>query len=268
MNSRQKRELIILIVVAVVALAAGMAYRTLITPLPANDTKGAIGKPMKRPDIAARVNGKDITNDEVDVYYHSNLGLKSVKEENIPEEMRQAYRYEALEQIIEERMLVTGAAELGIEVTKEETEKLFLKKVMPNFKDKAELEASLKADLGITVEQLKERLARQELADRVKAKLTKGMKVTDAEVSAEVKSLEKILSSNSHPGGKVEMPSKADIRKQLLEKKIDQAYADWLESLTAKTNVEILDPTLKNKPEAKKEESAPAGMGGEAEAPK
>jgi hypothetical protein len=266
MNKRQKRELVILIVVAVVALVAGMIYKTLITPLPANETKGAIGKPMKRPNIAARVNGTDITNDEVDVYYYSNLGLKSVKEENIPEEMRAEYRYEALEQIIEERMLVAGAAELGIEVSKDEAEKLFQERVVPNFKDKTELEASLKKDLGITVEQLKGRLARQELADRVKAKLSKGMTVTDAEVTAEVKSLEKIL--NSHPGGKVEMPSRDDIRKQLLEKKIDQVYAGWLESLTAKTDVEIVDPTLKNKPGAVKEETAPAEAGGDAEIPK
>lgn len=265
MNSRQKRELVILIIVAVVALAAGMAYRTLISPLPANETKGAIGKPLKRPQIAARVNGSDITNDEVDVYYNSNLGLKSVKEENIPEEMRTEYRYEALEQLIEERMLVTGAAELGIQITKEETEKLFQKKVVPNFKDKAELEESLKKDLGITVDQLKARLARQDLADRVKAKLTAGMKVTDAEVAAEKKSLEKIL--KSHPGGKVELPSDSDIRKQLLEKKTEQAYANWMESLTAKTEVEILDPSLKAKPEPVQEET-PAEAGGEAKAPK
>ena len=265
MNSRQKRELIILIIVAVVALAAGVAYRTLITPLPANETRGAIGKPMKRPKVAARVNGSDITNDEVDVYYYSNLGLKSVKEENIPEEMRTEYRYEALEQIIEERMLVTGAAELGIQVTKEEAEKLFRERVVPNFKDNAELEASLKADLGITVEQLKDRLARQELADRVKAKLTKGTKVTDAEVAAEIKSLEKIL--KSHPGGEVELPSRDDIRKQLLEKKTEQAYANWMESLTAKTEVEIVDPSLKQNPEPVNED-APAEAGGKAKAPK
>ncbi len=265
MNKRQKRELIILIIVAAVALAAGVIYKTLITPLPPNETRGAIGRPMKRPQIAARVNGTDITNGEVDVYYYSNLGLKSVKEENIPEEMRQQYRYEALEQIIEERMLVTGAAELGIQVTKEETEKLFMAKVVPNFKDKAELEASLKADLGITVEQLKDRLARQELADRVKVKLTTGTKVTDAEVTAEMKSLEKIL--KSHPGGEVEMPSRDDIRKQLLEKKIEQVYANWLDSLTEKTEVEIVDPALKVNLEPVKED-APAEAGGEAPAQK
>lgn len=265
MNSRQKRELIILIIVAVVALAAGVIYKTLITPLPPNETSGAIGKPMKRPKVAARVNGTEITNGEVDAYYNSNLGLKGVKEENIPEEMRAEYRYEALELLIEERMLVTGAAGLGIQVTKEESEKLFQAKVIPNFKDEAELEASLKADLGITIEQLKDRLMRQELADRVKVHLTTGLNVTAAEVTAEMKTLEKIL--KSHPGGKVELPSREDILKQLLEKKIDQAYADWINSLTSKTEVEIVDPSLKAKPGPVKEE-APVEEGGEAKSPK
>ena len=133
---------------------------------------------------------------------------------------------------------------------------------MPNFKDAAELEASLKKDLGITVDQLKQRLARQELTERVKAKLTEGTKITDADVTAEIKSLEKIL--KSHPGGKVEMPSRDDIRKQLLEKKADDAYADWLAKLTASTEVEVLDPSLKQKPGATKEAPTPDAKGSEA----
>ncbi len=247
MNNRQKRELLILIAVICLAAFAGWLFITYISPTQLKETKGAIGQATKRPLIAARVNGSDITNEEVDMYYRSNLGLKGIKEESIPEEMRLEYRYEALELIIEERMLAEGASKLGVAVTKDDADKLFNERVVPNFKDEAELKASLLEDLGLTVDQLKQRLARQELTDRVKAKLSEGATVTDEEVTAEIKSLEKIL--KSHPGGKVEVPSREEIRKQLFKKIADGAYAKWLDSLAADAKVEVLDPSLKGRPD-------------------
>lgn len=267
MNKRQKRELIIIVAIIIVAAVTGALYSIFLRPEEPNTTRGAFGKPMKKPKVAAKVNGKDILSEEVEAYYRSNLGLKGVKEDQITESMRHQYLYEALETIIEERMLVEGAAKMGISMSPEEIEELFNKKVVPNFKDQAELEASLMKDLGLTVGQLKSRISLQELAAKVKAKLGEGIKVTDEEAAKEQQELEGIL--KSHPGGKVEVPSQEEIKQQLLSKKVDSAYAVWLESLTSETEIEIVDPAFEQNPDAVKEEPSPevAGAEGQAEPP-
>jgi undecaprenyl pyrophosphate synthase len=250
MNKRQTRELAIAVIVLLLGVTAGWAYRTyapannkeaVVTPS-SESTAPATTKTIDPLEVVARLNGQDITRGEVERYYHANMGIERVDEATATEETKQEMRSAALQQIIDERLLWEAAPKEGVTISKEEVEEYIKKTALAGFTDEAEFEASLKKDLGLTIDELKDMLARQELAVKMRTKLSLNIAVTDTELDKEIKAFQELM--KTHPGGKVDLPAREQMREELLEKKAMHEYNIWLEAIKAKAKVEILDLSL------------------------
>jgi hypothetical protein len=223
MTARQKREILILAIVIIVAAGAGMAYRQL-TSGGAGDT-GAPAKPRKTAptDIVARVEGQEITRATLDKYYGVTLGLHGLDAATVPDTMQRRLMASSLKQIIDERVLATAAASRGVEVTEEKVAEM--------------------------VEQAKKAFASEEefadnqkLAEEVRQTFADGLEVADSEIDQRLKEYEGML--KDHPGGEVALPSRDEVKAEVAFGKADQLYTEWLDGVVAAANVEIVDKSL------------------------
>jgi hypothetical protein len=246
MNKRQMRELAILVIVLVLGMLTGWVYRTYYRPAAkavtpastAGKPSPASTKPINPNEVVARLNGQDITRGEVEKYYRANIGIEGMDQDKLSEAMRGQLRRSALQQIIEERLLLEAAPKRGITITPEEMDAYIAENVLPKFSDQAELEKSVKNDLGLTYAELKEMLTRQELSVKMRAKFGESIKVTDAEVDTEMKAMKEIM--KTHPGGAVDLPSRESVRQDLIDKKAKDEYDLWIGTLEAEAKIEIL----------------------------
>jgi len=241
MTSRQKRELLILAIVIVVALAAGMAYRQLVSGGGTASSAAAGARKASPADVVARVNGEEIKRELLEKYYRVTVWLHQLDPEAVPEAMRQRLIGRTLEQIIEERVLASAAASRGVEITPEQVDEM-VEEAKRNFETDEEFARSLKDDLGLTVDELKEMLHYQRMAEDVRRTFTEGIEVDESEIDRQLKDYEEIL--KEHPGGEVEMPSREEVKQDLLLSKADGLYQEWLTGLVATADVEILDMSL------------------------
>jgi hypothetical protein len=259
MNKRQMRELAILVIVLVLGVLTGWVYRTYFRPAAKEGTPSstagkpspASANPINPGEVVARLNGQDVTRGEVEKYYRANIGIEGMDQDKLSEAMRGQLRRSALQQIIEERLLMEAAPKRGITLTPEEIDAYIAKNVLPKFSGQAELEKSVMNDLGLTYAELKEMLAKQELSVKMRAKLGEGIKVTDAEVDTELKAMKEIM--KTHPGGAVDLPTRESVRQDLIDKKAMDKYDLWMGTLEAEAKIEILAPDFK-------EEAAPTAM--------
>jgi hypothetical protein len=241
MTARQKREILILAIVIIVAAGAGMAYRQL-TSGGAGDT-GAPAKPRKTAptDIVARVEGQEITRATLDKYYGVTLGLHGLDAATVPDTMQRRLMASSLKQIIDERVLATAAASRGVEVTEEKVAEM-VEQAKKAFASEEEFADNLNNDLGLTVDELKEMLYYQRLAEEVRQTFADGLEVADSEIDQRLKEYEGML--KDHPGGEVALPSRDEVKAEVAFGKADQLYTEWLDGVVAAANVEIVDKSL------------------------
>lgn len=142
----------------------------------------------KKKNIAVKGEGVEITKEDID------KRLKEIEEaqeaqgagldklpKNIVEQVKKQMREQAIESLVREQLLFSGAKAEGVEVTdKEVNDRLEqFKKIFPNEK---EFEKQLKAQ-NQTEAGLKEIIRRQLLMEKLREKLSKGkIKITEAEI--------------------------------------------------------------------------------------
>lgn len=241
MTARQKRELLILVIVLIVAVGAGMAYRQ-FTSGGAGDA-GAPGRPRNTSpsDIVARVDGQEITRATLDKYYRVTLGLHDLKAETVPGTMQRRLLASSVKQIVDERVLASAAASRGVEVTEEEVAEM-VEEAKKAFGSEKEFAENLKNDLGLTVDELKEMLFYQRLAEEVRQTFAEGLEVAEGEIDERLKEYEGML--QEHPGGEVPLPSREEVKAEVAFGKADRLYTEWLDGAVAAANVEVLDKSL------------------------
>ena len=254
MTARQKREILILAIVIVVAAGAGMAYRQ-FTSGGAGDT-GAPGRPRKTSpsDIVARVEGQEITRATLDKYYGVTLGLHGLDAATVPGTMQRRLMVSSLKQIIDERVLASAAASRGVDVTEEEVAGM-VEQAKKTFASEEEFADNLNNDLGLTVDELKEMLFYQKLAEEVRQTFAEGLEVAEGEIDQRLKDYEGML--QEHPGGEVPLPSREEVKAEVAFGKADRLYTEWLDGAVAAANVEIVDKSLIEEAEPQMPEGHP-----------
>ena len=116
-DALRKRSLLTQIVLGIVVAFLGVGMLLYLVPQGTND--------ISAPDAVAQVGDQTIT--VIDV---QNLLDKNTRNAQIPAYLRAAYTQQALDQLVEERMLILEANRLGMSVTDEEHADL-LKKLVP-----------------------------------------------------------------------------------------------------------------------------------------
>jgi len=236
LTGRQKRELLILLVVIVLAVGAGKLAGHYLRRAehPA--------EPGNRPRVAARLDGMDIPAGTLDKYYRASLWLHGLTEQSVPEEMRKLLRQNALNQVIRDRLLARGAEAEGVTVTEDELEQIIGEEFRSQFASNEEFAAALRQDVGLAVDDLKEMVRSLRLAQKMEELLMPGITVSESEIAQEHAYYAELL--QHHPGGEVSPPARAELEQFIRARKAREELNRWIDGLLAEAAVEVLDPEL------------------------
>ncbi len=238
MTKRQKRELLILVIVVALAVVA--------SKLLGGHFGGDVSLPEKTPQpplVAAIVNGEEISSSTVDLCYTAALWMHDLDREDVPEDMRRPLRQNLLDMIIRDKLLAEGAEASGVSVTDEEVEQTIQEQFLPpEFSGEEEFLETVKADLGPAADSLWEMVRNLKLASKMQERLSEGIEVTEEEVDAELVAYAEAL--KHHPGGEVPLPPREEARDNLVRRKAELEFARWIDGLLAEADIEIVDPDL------------------------
>jgi peptidyl-prolyl cis-trans isomerase SurA len=138
--------------------------------------------------IAAVVNGQPITLSEVQERVQPELARTSPGPAG--EAQRKSLLHEALEQIIDERLVESEATSLGIDVTEDDITRGVEQLARQNGMDQAQFKDAL-AQQNISIDTVRDSLRRQQLVLRLLQYKVKPRRVTDEEVQAAYANLNK-----------------------------------------------------------------------------
>ena len=138
--------------------------------------------------IAAVVNGQPITLSEVEERVQPELARAAAGPAG--EAQRKELLHQALEQLIDERLVESEATSLGIEVTEDEIQRGVEQLARQNNLEPAQFREVLQQQ-GISLETVRDSLKRQQLVLRLLQYKVKPRKVTDEEVQAAYSSMNK-----------------------------------------------------------------------------
>ncbi|HUJ25078.1 MAG TPA: peptidylprolyl isomerase [Myxococcales bacterium] len=145
-------------------------------------------RPEIKDRIAAVVNGQPITLSEVAERVQPELARTQPGPAG--DVQRKAYLKEALEQIIDEKLVEIEATGLGIEVTEDDITKGVEQLARQNNMDMAQFAQALQAQ-NISIDSVRDSLRRQQLVLRLLQYKVKPRKVSDEEVQAAYASMQK-----------------------------------------------------------------------------
>jgi peptidyl-prolyl cis-trans isomerase SurA len=138
--------------------------------------------------IAAVVNGQPITLSDVEERVAPELAR--LPPGPAGEAQRKQVLHQALESLIDERLVESEATSLGIDISDDELQRLIEQLAKQNNMDLSQFRDALQAQ-GITLEAVRESLKRQQLMVRLLQYKVKPRKVSDAEVQAAYAALNK-----------------------------------------------------------------------------
>ncbi len=174
-------------------------------------------------EVAALVNGKPIYMDEIQ---RELLTIPAGQRQNIS-------NLEALDFLIEKRLLLEDSAKEGIIVTRQETEKLYRKYANPNYFDLKATEALL-AEQNITEDELLERLAEQAAINRLLEQKADSPALTQKISSSEV---EQIYKSNFKGKNISFDDAENDIVFFILQKRKENLRTSYVNSLKKEADI-------------------------------
>lgn len=190
--------------------------------------------------VAARVNGAEITNERLDLFFEAYAAGKgrSVASFRSPAAYKR-WKREALDVLIDEELLWQESQRRHIDVSPEELASAVAAE-RARFPS-AEAFARQLARSGLSEERLPAFLRRQLAIDKLlRAGFTPRQEVTDAEVHQYYEENRERLAAAGGPA--TEQEAAAAVRRQLLDEKTRRAIGERLDSLRRSGKIEILIP--------------------------
>ncbi len=262
MTTRQKRELLLLII----AVLAGTLLGILVRPYLQKDRQSAIPnsanagapasrdsmakentplKPIADDEVVAKVDGKEINGTTLKKYLRFHIGASGMGEDSLTDDQELFLRRLALNQIIEEPIIEEEAKKRGLRVSDEDIQ-AFLNEARSAFPSEEEFQKDIVETLGINFEELKEFSRKIILRDKLTRAMELQEEITEEDLNKRIAELEKLM--ETHPGGKVPLPSREELREELEMRKKSMLFGIWLTNEKKKHDIKILDPTLEAPP--------------------
>jgi len=268
MTSRQKRELLALIVVIILGALAGYGYnlwtqgKLAKAPAPSDKArnfvhpgKSAEGsalevKPLDEEKVCAKVGGEEVRGELVNKYVQFTLAAMAIPKEALSKEEFLSFRARVFDQIVDDFIVSNYAKENQVTVSDAEIND-FLADARNSFPSEEEFSKDIEESFQMSLDEFKEFSRKFLLRKKVAKALKLDARVSDEELEREYERLKEMM--KSHPGGKVELPSKEEFRKNLEERKRTFALEMWLQQRRKNVKVEIYEESLKAPPIPKAE---------------
>lgn len=231
---RNNSRIIVYIVIAVFVISGGfMGFGAYM------NRSGSGGNSPSQ--ALAEVNGNNISQQE----FLSVLRNQAQQASQLSSTQLLSFKYNILSSIIERRLILKEAENMGIEVniTTKEVDDTMDKVLEQNKMTREELKSNLE-EQNYSIDQLRSdlrnNLKTQQIIQKTVEKSYSNVKVSENEIKKEY---------DKQYQGKEDKPSFADkkeeIKKNLLQQKQNQAYNNWMKNLKAKAKIEIHDPALR-----------------------
>ncbi len=233
-NLRNNSKIVVYIVVAAFIVTGGlMGFGSYMTQNSGNNR-------ATQSQYIAQVNDKGITPEQ----YLSVLRSNASQASNLTQTQVIPFRLNVLNAMIEREILLTEAdkMDINVEVTDQEVEEEISEILEQNDMTKEELEENLSSQ-EYTYEQFKNDI-RSNMVNSKKVNQVKQSTYSNIEVSEEeIKNRYEELYNESEDKPELE-EVRTNIKEDLLDKKQNQVYSNWLENKKTEANVIINDPVL------------------------
>lgn len=182
-------------------------------------------------NVVATVNGEEITKDLVSSRVESAKILLQSQGASVGNE--QALMNQALEQVIDETLIIQKAKEDGISASQEEVDEQY-DILVQEFGSKAQLKKEMR-NRGISSGEIKDEIAKYIIVEKYLNKETSGIEVSEEEVK---NYYETLTQSNENSPDYENV--KESLKNTLLQRKIQKEIASILETLRQKAEINII----------------------------
>ncbi len=260
LTRRQKRELLLLIFAIVLGAILGFAVRAYLQKgnsvssgksfpgghPPFNGTSSQVSVSPIEPDkVIAIVDSKEILGKELNKYVKFYLGAGGLTEENLTPNQILFFRRLALNDLIEQPILEKIGKEQALSVSEVELDE-FIQRAKEPFSSEKEFLDDLSNTLGLTLSEFREVAGRMLLREKLVEATEVDAQISEEELDAQMEKLSRMM--ENHPGGKVALPSKEELRAQMIQERKRFSFDLFLSKEKEKHNIKILDPTLEAPP--------------------